>query len=829
MNRRYLFLGKAVSLPAGNWPMVEHRGLKSFSIAVFGVVFSPYAHSLKAKNKLDDESEMMRCRQLFKRNHTGNPADPICGIHFRYGLVLLIVFAHIVAMCLPENGYGSEDGFSGLFDENGKQPWHITADEIDYDEKSRLYNARGNVRIDKPGKSIFADRIRFDQVTMEAVADGHVKMRVGEDYLSGERLEINLDDETGILYDGVVFVKENHFYIRGDSIRKIGPYAYEAEKASVSTCDGDVPDWKITGENLKVTLDGYGVATHAAFWAKKLPLLYSPYLVFPVKLKRQTGFLMPQIGYSDRKGVEINQPFYWAINESSDATFYEYYMQQRGNKAGVEYRYVLDEQSKGALFVDVLNDRKVDDGSGDSSANWGYESDDALRPNSDRYWIRMKHDQPLAYDLFARLDIDIVSDQDYLDEFKEGYSGFDETAAYFNAQFGRQLDDYDDPVRVNRLNISRLWPVFTFNAQARWYEDATKYDSDQSDTTLQQLPSVQFDALKQSVSGTPFYYDLDSEYIYYYREDGTRGHRLDVYPRLYRPYRFKQCVTIEPSVGLRQTLWSVDQYDDFEDGRDRTLSRQVADVGLDFASRLFHVYEVDGARVDRIKHDLIPRIEYDYIPGQNQDEYPMFDSIDRIGKKNRISYSITNIITYRSRVKAAAGNSSPDSRNSDADYNYTRFCRLKLGQSYDLEEAEEDPDRMENEQYRQPFSPVKAELELVPWSFISLQADAEWAPYENELISNNVSLSLKGQRDNRLSLEYRYSKNTSESVSMDLRLKVTDALAVYADYEYNLFDTLKIRQSTGFLYQSQCWSIDVCYTDEDDDQGIRAMVSLSGF
>ncbi len=112
--------------------------------------------------------------------------------------------------------------------------------------------------------------------------------------------------------------------------------------------------------------------------------------------------MAPQFGYSDRKGTEYIQPFYWAINQSSDATFYVDYMADRGEKLGLEYRYVLDESSKGTLMYDFLNDRKVDDGSLDSSDKWGYEDDDVLRPNSDRYWFRMKHDQALPFVFFRK-------------------------------------------------------------------------------------------------------------------------------------------------------------------------------------------------------------------------------------------------------------------------------------------------------------------------------------------------------------------------------------------------------------------------------------------
>ncbi|MEE9495500.1 MAG: LPS-assembly protein LptD, partial [Desulfobacterales bacterium] len=86
-----------------------------------------------------------------------------------------------------------------------------------------------------------------------------------------------------------------------------------------------------------------------------------------------------------------------AISDSSDATFYADYMTNRGLKLGAEYRYILSELSQGTLMLDGLHDRKVDDGTGDSSKDYGYEDDpvDVLRTNENRFWFRASHHQQL--------------------------------------------------------------------------------------------------------------------------------------------------------------------------------------------------------------------------------------------------------------------------------------------------------------------------------------------------------------------------------------------------------------------------------------------------
>ncbi|MDM8525587.1 LPS assembly protein LptD, partial [Desulfococcaceae bacterium HSG8] len=686
------------------------------------------------------------------------------------------------------------------------EPWHISADEIEYDRKTDQYVARGNITITRGDKKLSADFVRFDYKQMKAVAEGSLAMTAGEDILTGNRIEIDLNTETGTISDGTLFLEENHFYIKGNRIEKTGKFTYRADSVSISSCDGDTPAWKITGRDLKVTIEGYAFVKHAALWAKKIPVLYIPFFVFPVKQKRQSGLLIPQAGYSDKNGAEYNQPVYWVISESSDATLYPHYMEKRGLKTGMEYRYVLSDRSKGTLMYDFLDDRQTD------ADNLEYDDDDVPRPNTDRYWFRMKHDQAMPLDFSAALDIDIVSDQDYLHEFKDGHTGFDKTTAYYNKNFGRAFDDYSDPVRVSRLNLKKTWSAYSLNAEARWYDHVIERRQGDTESSLHKLPAISFRSSKQEISKTPFYWKLDSEYIYFYRKDGTGGHRADVYSKLYMPHRFKNYFTFEPSLGVRETFWYLDETDPSEQKRD--FGRRMYDINLELHSNLFKVYKKIPGDYS-IKHTITPRITYKYIPDRNQDKYPDFDESDRIGKKNLITASITNTFTARSE--------------NQQETSYNRLCRFRLEQSYDISEADEtDPARWKNPEEKRPFSPIYGEIGLTPGSWLSLHADAEWCIYENEFQSRNIALNLWDSGGDRLFAEHRYTKYLNESVYADLLINLSDRVSVRADYERDIREDKEIKKSLGILYNAPCWSVDFHHTDEDDDRRYGVMINLYG-
>ena len=695
-------------------------------------------------------------------------------------------------------------------DDDPSIPWRITADEIEYDQINKQYIGRGHVHIAKADKKLSADMARFDHKTMKVSAQGHVVIASGGDILSGSRIDADLNAGTGVVYDGSLFVKENHFFIRSERIEKIDKATYTAHKGSLTSCDGDCPDWKITGSDMKITPGSYGFVKHSALWVRDIPVAYIPFLIFPVNLKRQSGLLAPEMGHSDRKGIEYTQPFYWAIDDSSDATVYYQYMEKRGNKLGLEYRYVLNEHAKGLIMLDVLNDRQTDIGSPESVEKWGYAGDAYSRPNSDRYWFRMKHDQPLPLGFFGRVDLDIVSDQDYLNEFKDGYTGFDKTRSYFKETFNRELDDYTDPSRVNSISLSKTGMTYSLNAETRWYDNPAMRRWEETDTSLHKLPTVRFDSLRQSISGTPLYWGMDSEYSYFYRENGRKGHRMDMYPRVYLPMRYKNYLSFEPSVGMRETIWSVDN-DDLNQDKNH-LNREMADVKLDLSSAVSRIYA--ASENSSFRHKMVPQLVYEYAAINHSEDYPYFDPLDLLEKKHRITYSLTNFFTSKTARKKA---DSPE-------YDYHQVCRIKLAQSYYLNE--DGQEWAANGQH--DLSPVYGEIMFYPFPYFTLEADAQWSPYSNQFKSRNIAAAVSDQRGDRIVAEYRYTQDFNESLYANLTVKLTKNLLGYADYERNIYDGREIRNSIGIAYLASCWSVDVRYAREEGDRRYSFMINLYG-
>ena len=719
-----------------------------------------------------------------------------------------------------------------ILEDEAQLPWMLKADELTYDQQIDQYIARGNVEIFKADKKLTADFIRYDHKTRHAFARGNVVLTVGQDILSGSQLDIDLESQAGWIENAYLFLKENNFHITGDKIEKTGDKTYRIDSATLTTCDGPAPSWKISGKDVRIKEEGSGTVKHAILWARKVPVLYAPYFYYPARKDRQSGFLMPEFGETERKGYLYNQPFFWAISESADATFYANYMSNRGIKPGAEFRYILNERSRGTFMLDGFNDDKTDEG-GESSDRYGYNDagEEVLRTNHDRYWFRMSHHQAAPLGFFAKLDLDIASDQDYLRDFQEGYMGYDDANEYFRKAFHRQLDDYNDPIRINRLNLNRLWPKFSFNFEPRWNDDTQRNIN--TSETLQRLPFMSFDGEKQKILATPFYFDLESQYDYFWRDSGTRGQRFDVYPRLYLPFRAKKYATVEPSIGLRETGYRLDK-NNFDDQPDTNQwsHRDLFDTRLELFTEIERVFNLKGQLFEKIKHRIRPQITHEFITHTNQGDLPQFDTIDRIDETNQITYSLINTLTSKLKT-VGTRTTGPElasrrgsERQTTVDYKYNDFFRLAVEQGYDFEKP------------KRPFSPILAKLDVSPVRYIRLDADAQYSVYENEFLGHNIQGSLWDNRGDELYVDYRYAQKANEteteteediqSIFGKIKVQLTDYLSINAENSYNFETNQRIKTAGGFTYKAQCWSFDFEYTNEPDDWSVGFKIGLTG-
>ena len=348
----------------------------------------------------------------------------------------------------------------------------MDAEKITYDQEKKLYEAEGNVRVSSGDRSIQADWALLDAQKQEVDLKGKVLLRFGQNWLQGEHVTWNLDSETGWLDGGMVYFADTRFYVEGKSISKTGPNAYELQEGFVTSCNPADADWKIKYDKMKVEMGGYAWATNTSFWARSFPLFYTPLIALPVKQERQSGLLLPWAGSSTLNGVEGEQPFYWAIREDMDATFYGRMMQKRGWMSGLEYRLNNQRFGEGVLLFNYLDDH--------ANADFEQQQGYPLQTRN-RYWLRTRYNFDLPYLVAGKLDVDMVSDPNYLKEFVNGSTSYATSDRIFQDRFGRGiLNDKTVSYRESTLYLERPFESTLLSLDTRYW-DQTNQSSAESD------------------------------------------------------------------------------------------------------------------------------------------------------------------------------------------------------------------------------------------------------------------------------------------------------------------------------------------------------------
>ncbi len=469
----------------------------------------------------------------------------------------------------------------------------IKADHLSVDTPTDSYHAEGNVHISQQGASLLADSVIYHRLTGDAVAEGDVRLERGGDTMNGKKLLLNLVTQHGELLSGELFVKKSNFRLRADRLMKTGDADYRVERGTFTTCDGDHPSWRFEASRVDVTLDEYATAKNAVFYVGDVPLFYTPYLVFPANTDRQSGLMIPKLGFSSKRGFYIDQPYYWAINPSQEATFDLDLETSRGVGTGVEYRYLRPHGSQGYLHAFGIYDTNEHEFRGE---------------------VQQRHLEILTPELTLASTIHMISDRRYYLDYGE-----------FSGEYNRQLLE-------STVSFDRRWDRYGLSGDLRYTQDL---EAATNDATLQRLPTLSFIAAGDMIG--PLLFSMDSGLSNFTRDVGATGQRLVVHPRV--AYYAKPGGTLDFSLygGYQQRLYNA--RGDSPDPGWRQIGQ--ADGGATLSLPLERIY--DGTT----RHLLIPELQYVYVERRSDRDLPFFDYDDRVLGQNIAYLSLSNTFTRK--------------------------------------------------------------------------------------------------------------------------------------------------------------------------------------
>ncbi len=678
-----------------------------------------------------------------------------------------------------------------------------------------------------------------------------VSVELGIDKITASEAEINLNDLTGFLRNGTVFMKSNHIYFTGEYVEKHHGEKYSFTNANITACDPSSPFWELSAESAIIELDGSSTLTSTRAKVAFIKTPSIPYASFSIDKKRQSGFLMPRPGYSSALGLHGTIPFFWDISQERDLTLAASYFNLTGSMATLVYRSYTDLNDKTWLGIDYLFS--------DATFN-------NLQINEDnRYWIRgMLGGEIYSSDWFYKLNLDYVSDSTFLALYKSTYYGYtktiDETYNFFGRDFAQITKN-----RVSEGYIYRYWQNILLSmgfkySQNPLYGDTLAFSED---TTVQTPADIAAYVLPVNIF--PFLqFDGMTEFTYNYRVSGISGAETLVQPRVSAPLDIG-FISVLPQISLIQRNY----FASTEDLTDAPLGDPTENNKLDSntlftfkvdsmlqASRIWHIdndnileansENIGKSQTTAIQHLLEPMLSYALTPYSNQDALPYYNQDDRILEQSELSFTLRNAVVSRRETINPTIN---DPEN--AAYKSTSFhslLNLSLTARYNFEE--ERRTKYVDEYPKRPFRDIEINAQFYPYglnfsaySTISVYGDGitrfdlstkvplfalerfiKWntaLTYRNTMYDYQNIVQYSTSEDIDLSDEVMLLKNSFvitpiESIKLNLGL--------YRD----LYDTQSYEIDTRLTYYHDCFEIAVKYSYSPIDQSVGLVLSIPG-
>lgn len=632
-----------------------------------------------------------------------------------------------------------------------------------------------------------ADGASYDPATGRFVVAGDVEFRDSTTRVTGS--SASYDSDTGAF--SVEGARFNLYGLpaRGSAGRlevQQDTGKLSLEDVSYTTCAEDQEDWLMRASRITINSEtGMASAWNARLEFLGVPILYMPYLTYPVSNQRKTGLLLPELGSSSKRGLDVSAPWYWNIAPTYDATLTPRYMSRRGVQAQGEFRYLAGRDrlpSTGVLYGEFL---PGDDVTGE-----------------DRSLVSWFNQTALGGGWRSTIDAINVSDTGY---FEDLYSG---AGASSQTHLRRRMD------------FELYNPVWTVLLRLEDYQTLDEALTSE-EKPYKRLPQL---AARAQLPSQPLGLNLSvsSDVTWFERNIGVTGLRARLLPEASLPVAWRG-LELEPAVAVDWAQYSLND----------TAPEQPTSP-----DRLVPVYSVNLRTVlerrtgedSRWLQTLEPRLQYLFVPFRDQQDLPVFDTIEpdfnivQLFRRNRYAgfdrYGDTSQLSMG--VTTRLLNTSDGSQFLTGTFGQTRYFRDRQVSL---------PDEPVNQSSSSDYI---GELGMNLYDRWRLSLGYQWDSSEDETSLAEARVLYNPDAQRALSVGYRYRRDVLEKLDLGVAWPLGRNWSVVGRYDYSLLDSQPIERFVGFEYTTCCWGVrlalrrNLVSRDGDSDTAITLQLQLKG-
>jgi len=648
---------------------------------------------------------------------------------------------------------------------SGDERTYINADAAEISRNDEVGVFTGNVDVIRGDRLLSADEVHYDNKSDVVDATGNVYYQDPTLRIEGAKARFNLGEDQGHVESAEYRLPAAMARGTASQAERVNKDQAHFENIEYTTCRPGDNSWVLQAKTLDTDqVSGRGKAKHVRIALGGVPFFYTPYMSFPIDDRRQTGVLTPVFGLSDKLGTDISLPYYLNLAPNYDATITPRIMSRRGLMLTGEFRY-LTKEHKGIVTGEIIPD--------DSNAS--------SKVNNTRGALSIKERGRLAQNMVLDVDINHVSDEEYLNDFGGSLA----------IASARQLEQ-----RADVTYYGGDWSVL---ARLQHFQSADPTLASSSEA-YRRLPQVRF-LLERPDQLLGLTYHLNAEYVRFDHPTKVDGQRYDLLAGLSLPM-VSTWGFLTPKVSARYTGYSLNNVAaGVTDDPDRFIPTLSIDSGL-FFERETNWF--GSAFVQTLE----PRAFYLAIPYKNQDDQPIFDtsrynvsfptlfrenrfnSTDRVGDANQLTLALTSRIIGEATGKELL-------RASVGSILYFRDRKVQLSRGT----VNEDD----------PTSEIIAEASARLANAWSGRVIGQWDPHRSDRNTTKAAAQLHYRDQDRriFNITHRYNRDISEQTELSTRWPVTRRLSLVGRWYYSQLHNRTMEGFGGFEYDGCCYVVRV--------------------
>jgi LPS-assembly protein len=749
----------------------------------------------------------------------------------------------------------------------GKLPFDVRAKEINFDQTGNKILADGGLVITYSSMVLEALKGVVDLNNNQAHVSGDVRMSDLSGTITADSANVDLKTGVGVLENADAYFSAGEFQLKGEEIGHEADDVYTLKNGTLTTCQcaegRDCPPWRLRADSARIQRNGYGEAWGAKLDVLNIPVLYTPYLIFPAKTERQTGFLPFTFGNGRQSGFDLRAPFFWAIDRSTDMTITGIYESDVRYGADSEFRKAFSLNSKlqsGLVYFNEsaregrllgTNTAGLSDTTFDENRFGGYWKQD---------WRGQAGEIPLQFIARGKY----VSDDLFLREYEN------ENIGQYNNRFVTSTAAFRVPLSAE----------FSADLNAEYNQSLVSDD----DFVLQRLPELEltgihvFRPFGENPYGLKLVAGTDFDAVNFVRSKSVDGSRSELVEDVKLPFNFRNYFEAQVEAVGRYSYYSLNETnvinegapDDVVDTLKADSDRFVPELDAKISTVVEKVFDVEQGNIlrsigelgdigrnyqlSRVKHTIEPGLKYKLVPQVDQSDNPQFDSLDHLAQRNVVTYQLVQRLlgryeprnAYLYGIEEAApevedlGNlrsASPidapltfgfDSANTE-DFQRLRsgsireMATLELSQSYDfLSDEEGDSDQGS-------FSDIGTDLILYPNDYIYLRGRADFDQDTRSFSDYLTEGQVQDKRGDRVRARLRFVENQVRQLEGNLEVKLTDSikLGYYGRYDDVEGEFIESKFGVRYVSACKCWIFDVNFSDRINPDETKVLFNIT--